>query len=173
MPSDSFDPFKDVEKKSTVINKDVVLQQLIQIIRANLETLVASRDKTREMAIDAPGANQSHSDTSKFQLSNVRLGLESLRIETDNNASQLSRMKIESCSRVTLGAIFSLHETSGGSQDKYYFLVPAGGGESISIGDMTITSITPGTPIAKACLRKEEGDVVGFNGKEFEISKII
>ncbi len=174
MPSDSFDPLEKIENNTEflILDKKQVLQKLIEKIKTKLEALVESRDKAREMAEDSPGANQSHSDTSKFQLSNVQLGLESLRIDTKRTIVQLEQMPINVSDKVRLGAMFTIHEISGESKDRTYFLVPAGGGEIITMGDINITAITPGTPIAKICLQKEDYDTVVFQDKEFKIINV-
>lgn len=172
MPSESFNIPKDVKKvEEILLVKKQVLQQLIERFKERLGALTSSRDSTREMAKDAPNANQSHSDTSKFQLSGVQLGLDSVRVEIEQTILMLKPMPLDSCNKVILGAIFTICEIGG--NEKNYFLVSAGGGETLDLNGKNIVSIAPKAPIARACLQKEVGDVFEFQGKEFEITRII
>jgi transcription elongation GreA/GreB family factor len=171
MPSESFDTSENKKTGETlVLVKKQVLEQLIERLKTNLESLTSSRNKTRDLAKDAPSANQSHSDTSKFQLSNVQLGLESARIETEQAISLLKQIQIHNCDKVTLGAVFTIRDIDG--NEKRYFLVSAAGGEILDLNGQNIASITPSAPIARACSKKNEGDTFEFQGKEFEITNI-
>lgn len=174
MPTESLNPPIDDKrtKESLMVTKKQVLQQLVEKLKTQLGVLTDSRDNKRELAIDSPGANQSHSDTNKFQLSNLQLGLDLRRIETEKTIFLLKQIQLNLCNKVTLGAIFTICKTDDGSR-KNYFLVSAGGGEILKLDDLEVVSTTPQAPIAKACLQKEEGDVFKFQDKEFEITRII
>ncbi|MDO8610578.1 MAG: hypothetical protein Q7R95_08585 [bacterium] len=174
MPSESFNTSENIGKggESLVIDKKQGLQQLIELFRVRIEKLTSSSDDTRESAREAVGANKSHSDTSKFQLSNVKLGIDSVRIETEETISLLLQTPLNDCSKIVLGAVFTINEIGGKSKERNYFLVSAGGGETLTLGGMDIISITPGAPIARACLQKNKGETFEFQGKKFEITDI-
>ena len=82
------------------------LQQLLEQLETSVKALTKSRDDTREMAKDAPSANQSHSDTSKFQLSNLQLSLDASRLETEKTIFLLQKTPLNRCDKIALGAIF-------------------------------------------------------------------
>ncbi|MFA6076950.1 MAG: hypothetical protein WC735_02640 [Candidatus Paceibacterota bacterium] len=170
MPSESFNLQGDQESSMSL--KKQVLQQLVERLETNLKMLITSRDDKREMARDAPSANQSHSDTSKSQLSIIQLGLDSKKIEVEKAISLLKQMPINIYSKITPGAIFAISEIGGNSEEDNYFLVPVGGGEELDINNLNIVSITPQAPIARACLQKNKGDIFVFQGRKLKITNI-
>ena len=71
------------------MRKEDVLTSLIKEQEKRVEDLEKSCAKTKQDAIDAPGSNVSHSDTTKFQLSNLVLGLERRLLEAKTALSLL------------------------------------------------------------------------------------
>ena len=97
-----------------------------------------------------------------------------MRIETEQVISQLKQMPISECTKVSLGAIFTIREVGSEGVEKKYFLVSmGGGGETLNLDNINITSIASNAPIARACLRKTKEDTFEFQNKEFEIIDII
>jgi|ERR1035437_4336890 hypothetical protein len=174
MASESLDTSEDKNKREQILaRKKQVVQKLIERFEERLSGLTSSRDTTRKLAIDSPGANQSHSDTSKFQLANVQLGLESVRLDIEKTISQLRQMPINGCTKISIGAIFTIREVDSKEPEKRYFLVSMGGGETLELDDLSLTSIAPNAPIARACLQKTKEDTFKFQNKEFEIINIV
>jgi len=108
-----------------------------------------------------------------FIPANVQLGLDSKRIETEKTIFLLKQMPLNLCNKITLGAIFTICEIGNNPTEKNYFLVSAGGGEELDLNSLDIVSITPQTPIARACLQKNKDDVFEFQKKKFKITNIV
>jgi len=176
MQPESFGGQKDVKEgteEALRATKKQGLQQLLEQLETSVKALTKSRDDTREMAKDAPSANQSHSDTSKFQLSNLQLSLDASRLETEKTIFLLQKTPLNRCDKIALGAIFTIREVASESMGETYFLVSAGGGEEITLENINVVSITPGAPLVRACLHKNKGDTFVFMGKKFEITSIV
>ncbi|GEM_PF-1265579 len=153
----------------TDMDKQKILSLLIVQLSERQATLIRSRDDTRAMARDAPGANQSHSDTSKSQLSNVQLELDRVNTEITLAISRLHQLQPQPSDKIKIGAIFALKRLGDEEQAKRFFMVPAGGGETINVDELTVVSISTTAPLSRLCLGKEEGDEIEWAGKVYEI----
>jgi len=58
------------------MDKKKIIEEYLKFLDEKVKNTEKSLKSVRKDAIDAPGSNVSHSDTSKFQLSNVALGIE-------------------------------------------------------------------------------------------------
>ena len=153
------------------MKKMQVVEALVAVLTTKLESLEKSLESTRKQARDAPGSNVSHSDTSKFQLSNVALGL-SGEVQTTREAlTSLRSLPIErKMSACSLGTLVVLRSSDG--EERHHLLVAKGGGETAIIDDVAVASLSIGAPLGHACLRKELGDEIECNGKTYVIISI-
>lgn len=149
------------------IEKATVVQKFIESLEENLNTLQHALDETRRGAIEAPGSNVTHSDTSKSRLSDVALGLEG-RVREVNGALVSLRYPISTVSRITIGALVGVEDIQSG-EVSYYYVVRQAGGHTICIDEISVTSISAGAPFCRNLMNKEVGDDFEFQGKELQI----
>lgn len=151
-----------------MIDKQQAVAALDSLMAENIRRLEASLADTRDRARDAPGANQSHSDTSKVQLSTVAEGLEAQVIEMRTICGGLKSVRINPpADSVLVGSLFTTQNGSG-DVDTYLLLAKARG-DSVCVGGVEVTSISIASPVGRVFLNKKKGDHVRFQGAEFTV----
>ncbi len=136
-----------------------------------LRKLEESFEATKQYAADAPGSSQSHSDTSKFQHSNLALGTEMRIQEAKEELRMLQALPGSSKEKVFVGACFVLRDLNSGQADNY-FLIPKGGGDFLEVDGEEIMVISEESPIAEAVMGKRKGEVISFREKKLMIQEI-
>lgn len=161
--------------------------QKTQLIGAVIERLEADKEglKTRfrrvhEEIVDAPTPTQSHSDQTRFQLSQVANEIDSAFASKDEGIRDLKSLLVnlsdedfasKTSERVMLGSLVEAQHGSG--SEERYFVLPAGGGIEVPDKAQTTIVITPAAPVAVALMGKVVGDeVIARFGKRTETLKI-
>jgi|AntAceMinimDraft_18_1070375.scaffolds.fasta_scaffold57214_2 hypothetical protein len=150
------------------MEKKKVIDAVIKVFMEKINSLNSALEDTRDRARDAPGHNVSHSDTSKFQLSNLALGIEKQIMEYKEIADQLKNLSPRPTIKISVGSLFTLNNIEN-DKEKIFIMLYQGGGEKIIIDDIEITTLSIAAPIAQACLNKEIGDEVN---NTFEVVEI-
>lgn len=146
-----------------MINKKNVLEQLIVVIKTDIEKLRKSFESAKQASIDSPGRMQSRYDTMGIESAWVADGLAKSLNEKESNLTSLENFKfIESSERVCLGSILGISSSDSPTLE-YFFILPVFGGYELQEKDITITTITPETPFGKVLIG-------GQIGKKIEIS---
>lgn len=143
------------------MNKQKLLQRVIETLAQREKNAKQSLETTRQAAIEAPGAMQSHSDTTKWQMSRHAEAIEQLISETQKALGALKSL-VDHSPTVTKGSIFAIIEVENlddGSKAKY-FLLPAGGGDTYEVDGEKITALTMGTPLSRVLISVVAGDEV-------------
>ncbi len=156
--------------------KDAVLLALIEVFSQKIQSSTQFLETTRKGARDAPGSNESHSDTSKFNLSSLAVGVETqLNSAREAHACCLQTMRalglIPKTNTIGPASLFTIENTSN-HQETVFILLAKGGGETVKIDGIEITSITSSAPIARAFIDKKEGEEIVFAGTKYKISKV-
>ncbi len=128
------------------------------------------KSSTRE-AIDSPGANVSHSDTNKFNISNVALSKQKPVIAYIIALTELRSLSVDVCETVIIGAVFQLQNLQT-EESKFYYLIPSYGGEVIKHAEVEILTISKEAPLATLAAGKEEGDEFRFKDQQYEIKRV-
>lgn len=157
--------------------KTEVLVSLSGIFSEKIRLSTQALEDTRKGAREAPGSNVSHSDTSRFNLGNLAVGIESqlvLARETSAYLQSLLGSNIEDSpkEKISVGSLFTIIDTMAGKESNFILLVK-GGGESVEVDGIKILSATSSAPIAKAFIGKKVGDEVIFNKKSYRVTRII
>ncbi|MFH1654332.1 MAG: GreA/GreB family elongation factor [Pseudomonadota bacterium] len=147
----------DEEKKHKIILS--VIEKLTEE-RGRIE---ASLKAARQAAVDAPGAMQSHSDTTKFQMGiladNIAKTLEDKKLAIQELTMFAGRRAYHTSSvNIKLGSL--VHVKTNDGEIKLYFILPAGSGTEIMDENRHFFVIGPSAPIAAVLLGKSEGDTV-------------
>jgi hypothetical protein len=150
------------------MEKKEVIDATIKIFTEKINNLNFSLEDVRNRARDAPGHNVSHSDTSKFQLSNLALGIEKQVLEYKEILEQLKNLSLDPTDKISIGSLFTLCNAKN-NEEKIFIMLYQGGGEKVTIGDVKVTTLSVVAPIAQACLNKEIDDEVNSTFKIVEI----
>jgi hypothetical protein len=153
------------------MDKLKVKGKFLTVYKEHLEGMKGSIDTSKREAWDSPGANQSHSDTNKFQLSNLALSKSKVEAEYREAITKIELLSVEDQEVVMPGAIFQIMDLDS-EEKKTYYLIPTCGGESIEFEGCEITTISANAPIVNFAAGKEEGDGFIFKNKKYEISRI-
>ena len=143
------------------MNKQKLLQCAIETLIQKKKNAEQSLETTRQAAIDAPGAMQSHSDTTKWQMSRRAEAIEQSIFETQQALGVLKRL-MDHPPTITKGsnyAIIEVENLDDGSRAKY-FLLPAGGGDTYEVDGEKITALTMSAPLARVLVGTVAGDEV-------------
>ncbi len=118
-----------------------------------------SFESAREAAIAAPGAMQSKSDTTKFQMSRLAESHLNTYQQIQRCVSALREIDLSKDYQVIrVGAIVKAEENQ--SKD-YYFILPSEcGNQSIELEEQEVIAIAVKSPIVQALLNKKIGDKV-------------
>ncbi len=141
------------------MNKKNLVEKLIINLQERAKETKKSFESAQQAAVAAPGAMQSKSDTTKFQMS--RLAENSL-----NAYQQIQRCisvlkEIDSSKDyqiIEVGAIVKVEE--GQSEDCYFVLPSDCGNQTVEVEGEEVVAIASKSPIAQALLNKKIGDEV-------------
>lgn len=158
------------------MNKEALIGKVVLKLEKEIAELEEGATSAHAASVDAPGAMQSHSDTSKFQNKVSEENLVSMLDEKKNRCGAIKTMEIPSeISEIKIGACILAED---GENEKRYILLPGGAGIEVW-DDETLDSymtITPEVPIGKALMGKKEGIKtvfkVGSKEKKLLIKKV-
>lgn len=153
------------------MEKKKVIDAVIKVFMEKINSLNSSLEDTRNRAREAPGHNVSHSDTSKFQLSNLALGIEKQIAEYKQIVDQLKNLSLRPIAKISVSSLFTLNNIED-DKEKTFIMLYQGGGEKIIVDDIKITTLSVAAPIAQVCLNKEIDDEVKYRDSTFEVVKI-
>ena|GEM_PF-2971606 len=156
--------------------KKMVLKKLREDIRNELKKLDKRIESAKLRMIDAPGAMQSHHDTTKVETGWLIDGFAKQSVLLEGAMGIIDRLSASMDprnERETVGAyaLVTLEDENG--EVLNYLLLRNGQGRKVEHSEITATVIDPSTPLAHKLVGKEVGDVIEINGKELEITEII
>lgn len=140
--------------------KKALISLVITSVEKKIENLEESINHTNDGINDAPGANQSHSDTTKSQLTPVlETAVKSYEIlmEDLKRLKSFSRTKEITNGEITLGALVVVKKQH--NQDRYIIL-PGGSGVKVVFENNTYICITPTSPLTKLLIGKKVGSMI-------------
>lgn len=143
------------------MNKENLIRCIIENLTEKERNIKQSLETTRQAVIEAPGAMQSHSDTTKWQMSRRAEAIEQSLLEIQRALAVLKPFA-DRPPTITKGSNFALIEVenlSDGSRAKY-FLLPAGGGDIYEVDGERVIVLTAAAPIAHALIGVVSGDEV-------------
>lgn len=150
------------------MTKQQILLAFIEKQKQKIEELKISLHNTEQDAINSPGAMQSHSDTSKFQLSNLALGLKKRVAEAEETLILLDSISRISNNIVSVGSFFILEDTITKNRVNY-LLIPQHGGEWVEVDGEEVLLISEEAPLISSIFNKKEGDRIMFREKVLKI----
>lgn len=155
------------------MEKKRLLEKLIINLQAEINSLEKTVKMYSESAIEAPGAMQSRSDTTKFEMELAKdKALNSLK-EKKDGFEKIKKIYLPTKNGPKTG-IGNLIKLEGvGRESKMLFLMPAGSGIKLNDGKNKVTVTTPESPLGSAVIGKSVGEKFNIGIKNWKITEII
>lgn len=136
-----------------------LVEKLIMNFQEEAEKTKKSFESAKEAAIAAPGAMQSKSDTTKFQMSRLAENYINTYQQIQRCVSALRKIDLSKDYEVIgIGAVVKVEENQN---EDYYFVLPSDcRNQSIELEGQGVNAITVKSPIAQALLNKKVEDRV-------------
>ncbi len=144
------------------IDKKTVLAAVIKELERQKQQQEEAFQTARQTAAEAPGAMQSHSDTTKFQMSLLADKIQESITQKEKTIHTLKTL-LESFGEehhetIRIGSLIAVQKQDG--RHIYYFILPEAGGIEVHESDKAILTITSTTPLANALVGRRSGDRV-------------
>lgn len=153
------------------MDKQKLLDALLKDLKSNLDSLVEAAFVAKEAATSEESKAENKYDTRGLEASYLA-GAQAKRAEefqsTIYKLQKLNFKMFDKNDVVTLSAIVKV--VIDGEAGKYFFLLPAAGGQKLTCEGETYHVITPESPVGRLFLGKKINDIfsVKTNLKEFE-----
>ncbi len=143
------------------MDKKDFIEQVVILMEGESEKIKSSFESSRKAAIEAPGAMQSKSDTTKSQMSVLAGNFHDSFLKLQSSIAAIKRIDVsKKYERVGVGAIVLVQE---GKTKAYYFVMPPdSGSHEVQYGDGKVCTISLNSPIAQALVRKKAGEQIKF-----------
>ncbi len=150
-------------------NKENILDVVLSQIAKQKKSINDSISRCKSEIDDAPGPMVSHSDTTRYQVSQQVFNL----LDHLEKLEQAEKILKESAGQNNSGIISlgSIAELDVDGKNIFVFIVPDGAGGMSTNGDIKISIISERSPMATSIIGKKVGDESSFkvNGKEKKI----
>ncbi len=145
------------------MNKTHLKERLITMIKADIEKQRQSFGSARQASIDAPGRMQSRYDTTGIESAWVADGLARALREKESNLRCLESFHwSESTTYVSIGSVVKIL-SSDSPAPEYFFVVPVLSGYEFFENGLTITTLSPETPLGSVLVGKKGGEKIEVN----------
>jgi len=147
------------------MTKKELLQSVIDTLKKNMESAEERLKTIVQAAVDAPGAMQSYSDTTKSQMGQIADELQRSLTEQSLTLGILQSMVssyslFDDVGCVKIGSFVEVLDEN--TEREFYLILPAGGGIEISDQGREILVISSHAPIATALIGKKPGEKIGL-----------
>lgn len=143
------------------VDKSQLLALLIERLTEELGKVRSRAQREAEGATHEEARAESDKDMRATEASYVARGLAERAVRLEQALTQLSRLQLLDCQRSGTIQASALVELEHAGQRSLYFMVPAGGGEHLTLesaGSQRIQTLTPTSPLGRALLGLGVGD---------------
>ncbi len=159
------------------VDKRRLIRHVIEKLRSDRDALADIANETRRAATHEEARPENDKDTRGLEQSYLARGQAKRVAELEEALTRLSVMPIaelDGDSGIVVSALVTLMIDEG--EPRRFFLVPAGGGENVTIDGEQVSLVTPVSPVGRALLGKRAGDsfelVVAGKAREYEIEEV-
>ncbi|PIR86682.1 MAG: hypothetical protein COU11_04190 [Candidatus Harrisonbacteria bacterium CG10_big_fil_rev_8_21_14_0_10_49_15] len=149
-----------------IMDKQEIYELVVRAIKAEIAQDEESIIGLREASIEAPGAMQSHSDTSKFQFGTMANTLGEL-LDTKRAAvaaiKALANAPLSTETQVGIGSVVSIEDLEQKKSAQYFVVLPDAGGVEVVVDGRLVVVIAESAPLAQKLMGARVGDVVEFS----------
>ena len=150
------------------MEKAKVFAAFIATKMSRIDDMKGALEGTRQEVIDSPGSNKSHSDTSRFQYSNLALGIEGSVAEAEYALALARALPQGPFGAVWPGCFFALKDVGSG-EVSYYLFVMEGGGDSFEVDGKEVMTISNNAPLVTSVRGKKKGELARFRERILEV----
>jgi transcription elongation GreA/GreB family factor len=144
------------------VDKTEVLNALKQELAAQLELAHAAQQHAQAGATHEESKPENDKDTRAVEASYLARGQARRVIDLEEAVVKVNALVPRAFvpgGPVALGAVVQLEDEHG---SLWYLLAPAGGGLSFTVGSLTLTVVTPQSPVGHALVGRRLGDDVNI-----------
>ena len=157
------------------MNKQEILTLIIERLRADLLVAEQAVAIARDTATHKDALGSSQYETMGLEASYLAHGQGQRLLEIERALGYFSRLKLPAPNEsVSLGSLVELHDENCVAQ--YLWLAAEAGGLKVEYAGENITVVTPKSPLGRALIGREAGEVVevSIGGKErsYSIGKV-
>ncbi len=143
------------------MDKQQVLKILLAQLEENKQSSLKNYETYRQASVDAPGAMESHSDTSRVEFGNLADNIAREIENTDKLIKTLQQINNEKNNEIKLGSLVCVEENK---RTSCFFIVPEGaGGLKIENSNTPIQTVSIDSLIGKQLLAKRVGEEIELN----------
>ncbi len=153
------------------MNKREILEAYLNYLNKKIQETEKALESIYRGIDAAPTPSESHSDTTRSQLSRVALETSSRLSSLKSTRATAGLISSEKAIYPAVGALVAI-EDAGFREIEYYFVVPGQGGESLFLGETEIMSISMQAPILEIVSKIKEGDSFDFRGRKLKLLSI-
>lgn len=142
--------------------KDLVRGMMVEALEKELNQLRIAYEEARQASIEAPGRMVSRYDTMGVEAAYRADGLAPIIADKSEALRALKSLKLPaSPQRISLGCLVEV-SSAGGQSNPTYFLVPSGGGLTLTapMSHRTVVAVSSGSPVARVLIGKQLDDEV-------------
>ena len=134
------------------MDKSLLLSAIVSEISSALDNSLAAAEEARATATNKENAAENKYDTLGLEAAYLAHGQSErvLQLEKDLAAYVSLRDRLSDHAIVEVGSLLQLEHETG--ESRFLFIGPASGGLVVSVGGVTVTVITPGSPLGKVLL---------------------
>jgi|TARA_B110000211_G_scaffold198353_1_gene228232 transcription elongation GreA/GreB family factor len=145
------------------MNKLLLFDVIVGEITVALNNSLAAAEEARATATNKENAAENKYDTLGLEAAYLAHGQSErvVQLEKDLAAYVLLKERIKDHATAEVGSLLRLEPETG--EDRILFIGPASGGLVVSLGGVSVTVITPSSPLGKALLGRSVDDDVSIN----------
>src|SRR4051812_41779745 len=140
------------------IDKAQLLSLLVERLSAELARVRGQAQRMAEGATHEEARAEGDKDMRATEASYIARGYAERALRLEQALTQLARLGLRDCGKAGTIQASALLELEHAGQKSIYFLVPAAGGEHLSLGELQIQTLTPTSPLGRALLGLGVGD---------------
>ena len=148
------------------VAKAEVLAALKQELEAQLELALAAQQQAQAGATHEESKPENDKDTRAIEASYLARGQARRVIDLEEAVVKVNALvprAFDTDGPVALGAVIKLEDEHG---SLWYLLAPAGGGLRLTAGSLTLTVVTPQSPVGQALVGRRVGDDVDIKSPQ-------
>lgn len=142
------------------MNKEIVIQKVVELLKQRVQGIERSIQQALQDAREAPSAMESHSDTSRSEKQRLAANFEQDKTKLAHVMKFVRT--IDSSRALATVQNGSLIQAQENETITWYFMIPAQGGDHLTINNEVLITLSPDSLIGKSFMGKKQNDTVKF-----------
>lgn len=146
------------------MDKPALLSALCAQLEAEIARATESAARTREGATHEEARPENDKDTRALEASYLARGQAQRVVDLQVGLKQVKFMELRDFGADDAIDVSALVQLEAEDETRWYFIAPAGGGNKIQLGEITIDVLTPQAPLGRALIGRYIDDEVTLAG---------